>query len=240
MKFDFTPEEARPIALAVARHFAKQQMALRSERAAWANAPYRTTLVASKGGMSILVEAQGSLDYLRSIKDLAIWIAAQRHYAELYLATHIQAPTQAGILASLRTDGVGLLIVDDEKVALKNLEHVMKKEGYEVTATQSGANALAYLDKQPFDVVPTIGEIVQINHRGHVSTIDVGVVRSALEAKRWEIVKTIRALDLDESDGEWACVEHAQGTNPEGVSSVQFLLTWKHRGGVKPGLTVVP
>ena len=48
-----------------------------------------------------------------------------------------------------------LLIVDDEKVALKNLEHVMKKEGYAVTATQSGANALAHLDKQAFDVVLT-------------------------------------------------------------------------------------
>ncbi len=48
-----------------------------------------------------------------------------------------------------------LLIVDDEKVAMKNLEHVMKKEGYEVTATQSGANALLYLDKQQFDVVLT-------------------------------------------------------------------------------------
>ena len=48
-----------------------------------------------------------------------------------------------------------LLIVDDEKVAVKNLEHVMTKEGYEVTATQSGANALAHLDKQQFDVVLT-------------------------------------------------------------------------------------
>ena len=48
-----------------------------------------------------------------------------------------------------------LLIVDDEKVAVRNLEHVMKKEGYEVTATQSGANALAHLDKQRFDVVLT-------------------------------------------------------------------------------------
>jgi DNA-binding NtrC family response regulator len=48
-----------------------------------------------------------------------------------------------------------LLIVDDEKVALRNLEHVMKKEGYEVTATQSGANALALLGKQTFDVVLT-------------------------------------------------------------------------------------
>jgi DNA-binding NtrC family response regulator len=48
-----------------------------------------------------------------------------------------------------------LLIVDDEKVALRNLEHVMKKEGYEVAATQSGANALALLGKQAFDVVLT-------------------------------------------------------------------------------------
>jgi DNA-binding NtrC family response regulator len=45
--------------------------------------------------------------------------------------------------------------VDDEKVALRNLEHVMKKEGYEVVATQSGGNALAHLDKQEFDLVLT-------------------------------------------------------------------------------------
>ncbi|MDP2111976.1 MAG: sigma-54 dependent transcriptional regulator [Thiobacillus sp.] len=48
-----------------------------------------------------------------------------------------------------------VLIVDDEKVAMKNLEHVMKKEGYAVTATQSGGNALALLEKQAFDVVLT-------------------------------------------------------------------------------------
>lgn len=48
-----------------------------------------------------------------------------------------------------------LLIVDDEKLAVRNLEHVMTKEGYEVVATQSGGNALAYLEKQAFDVVLT-------------------------------------------------------------------------------------
>jgi DNA-binding NtrC family response regulator len=46
-----------------------------------------------------------------------------------------------------------LLIVDDDKVAMKNLEQAMKKSGYAVTATQSGSNALALLEKQPFDVV---------------------------------------------------------------------------------------
>ncbi len=48
-----------------------------------------------------------------------------------------------------------LLIIDDERVALKNLEHVMKKEGYEVVATQSGPNALKLLGEQSFDVVLT-------------------------------------------------------------------------------------
>ncbi|HEX9803402.1 MAG TPA: response regulator, partial [Gammaproteobacteria bacterium] len=48
-----------------------------------------------------------------------------------------------------------LLIVDDEKVALKNLEHVMRKQGYDVCATQSGTKALALLEKRQFDVVLT-------------------------------------------------------------------------------------
>ena len=52
-------------------------------------------------------------------------------------------------------DHAKLLIIDDERVALKNLEHVMKKEGYEVTATQSGPNALKLLEEQQFDVVLT-------------------------------------------------------------------------------------
>jgi DNA-binding NtrC family response regulator len=48
-----------------------------------------------------------------------------------------------------------LLIVDDERIALKNLEYVMKKEGYEVAGTQSGQNALKLLEEQSFDVVLT-------------------------------------------------------------------------------------
>ncbi len=48
-----------------------------------------------------------------------------------------------------------LLLVDDERVALRNLEHVLKKEGYTVTATTSGANALGLLETQAFDLVLT-------------------------------------------------------------------------------------
>ncbi len=48
-----------------------------------------------------------------------------------------------------------LLLVDDEKIALRNLEHVLAREGHQVTATQSGSHALDLLDSQPFDLVLT-------------------------------------------------------------------------------------
>lgn len=48
-----------------------------------------------------------------------------------------------------------ILIVDDEQIALRNLEHIMKKEGYEITSTQSGQNALKLLEEQQFDLVLT-------------------------------------------------------------------------------------
>ncbi len=48
-----------------------------------------------------------------------------------------------------------LMIVDDERIALKNLEHVMKKEGYDVVGTQSGQAALKLLEEERFDVVIT-------------------------------------------------------------------------------------
>ncbi len=49
--------------------------------------------------------------------------------------------------------GARLLIVNDDKNALKTLEHAMEKEGHRVTATQSGGNALSLLEKQAYDAV---------------------------------------------------------------------------------------
>lgn len=53
------------------------------------------------------------------------------------------------------TERSRLLIVDDEKAALKNLEHVLKKEGYEVVCARSGQAALNKLETESFDVVLT-------------------------------------------------------------------------------------
>lgn len=51
--------------------------------------------------------------------------------------------------------GANLLIVDDEDIALRNLQHVMTREGYLVTATRSGVKALTLLKHGNFDVVLT-------------------------------------------------------------------------------------
>ena len=48
-----------------------------------------------------------------------------------------------------------ILIVDDEKIALRNLDHILTREGHAITTTQSGAQALSLLDSQPFDLVLT-------------------------------------------------------------------------------------
>ncbi len=48
-----------------------------------------------------------------------------------------------------------VLIVDDEDIALRSLQHVMAKAGYEATATKSGSRALALLETRSFDLVLT-------------------------------------------------------------------------------------
>ena len=53
---------------------------------------------------------------------------------------------------------IRVLIVDDEKIALRNLQHIMKKEGYEVETAESGLLAIKMLEKSldnEFDVVLT-------------------------------------------------------------------------------------
>jgi DNA-binding NtrC family response regulator len=48
-----------------------------------------------------------------------------------------------------------LLVVDDEPIALRNLERVLTKEGYEVATASSGQGALRQLRERAFDVVLT-------------------------------------------------------------------------------------
>jgi DNA-binding NtrC family response regulator len=48
-----------------------------------------------------------------------------------------------------------ILLIDDEAIALTNLTHVLKREGYAVTACKDGAEGLAALRRGDFDLVLT-------------------------------------------------------------------------------------
>ena len=48
-----------------------------------------------------------------------------------------------------------ILIIDDEAIALQNLMHVLKKEGYQVVGSQSGVEALDLLRSTNYDLVLT-------------------------------------------------------------------------------------
>ncbi len=114
MKFTVTPEEAQRAATAVAKYLAKHKMSVKIESAVRSDAPYRTTLLAAKSGLQVLVEAQGTPNYDRPLRELAVWLAANRIYAEFYLATMSDASLQAGVLGEMDRDGVGLFVVNEE------------------------------------------------------------------------------------------------------------------------------
>lgn len=48
-----------------------------------------------------------------------------------------------------------ILLIDDEAIALANLQHVLEREGYRVTACRDGQSALAAMQQESFDLVLT-------------------------------------------------------------------------------------
>jgi ATP-dependent Lon protease len=60
-----------------------------------------------------------------------------------------------------------VLVVDDEEIARKNLDYILRKEGYTVVMAANGAEALEKMETSNFDVVVT--DIMM----GNISGIDV-------------------------------------------------------------------
>ncbi len=44
-----------------------------------------------------------------------------------------------------------ILVIDDEQIALRNLQHILNKEGYDITSTTKGEEALLFLDRAQDD-----------------------------------------------------------------------------------------
>ncbi|MFZ2087975.1 MAG: sigma-54 dependent transcriptional regulator [Desulfobaccales bacterium] len=56
-----------------------------------------------------------------------------------------------------------ILIVEDEFIARENLEHILRKEGYQTVALDSGVKALKELEKTEFDLVMTDLRMQQVD-----------------------------------------------------------------------------
>lgn len=56
-----------------------------------------------------------------------------------------------------------VLVVDDETIALENLNRLLRKEGYSVVTADNGSDALNLLDASPFDVVITDLRMGKVN-----------------------------------------------------------------------------
>lgn len=55
----------------------------------------------------------------------------------------------------MSAEQIHILLIDDEKIALLNLTHVLEQEGYRVTACLDGESGLQAMQQTPFDLVLT-------------------------------------------------------------------------------------
>ena len=80
-------------------------------------------------------------------------ILEERHYGLKAVKERILE--HLAVRTLLKNRRASILIVDDEEIARKNLEHILKKEGYAVTTAGGGMEALEKIAKNAFDVIIT-------------------------------------------------------------------------------------
>ncbi len=114
MRFQFTPDEAQAIAEKMASELKADGFVIYPEWPISEGAPYRTTLLATKSGFVVLVEAQASVAYGEPLRRLAQHLAATRANCELRIATVLGSSVSVHTLSDLGRDGVGLVAVDTE------------------------------------------------------------------------------------------------------------------------------
>jgi len=101
-------------------------------------------------------KTEDNLDLLR-----AEAILNERHYGLNKIKERILEHLAVKILILHRQPRV--LVVDDEEIARKNLEHVLKKEGYLVITASNGSEALEIMETPSFDVIVTDLKMEKVN-----------------------------------------------------------------------------
>ncbi|MDH4231651.1 MAG: endopeptidase La, partial [Nitrospirota bacterium] len=93
-------------------------------------------------------KTEDNLDIARAEK-----ILEERHYGLKAVKERIME--HLAVRTLLRNRRARVLIVDDEEIARKNLEHILKKENYVVETAADGMDALEKFSVSEFDVVMT-------------------------------------------------------------------------------------
>jgi two-component system response regulator PilR (NtrC family) len=109
-----------------------------------------------------------------------------------------------------------ILVVDDELSMREVLEYMLNKEGYQVTCAENGANAVALLEKQPFDLLLSDIKL------GDISGLDV--LRASKKANQDTVVILISAYVSTETAVE-AMNEGAYDYVPKPFDKDELLQT---------------
>jgi len=113
MKYIYTSEEVQPIADAIAKFLTKHKYKVGFEAPLNNKVSYRTTLLAQKASLCILVDVQNKPAFEGSLKELLFALQKDRVYSELYIATHESANPTVKLLNELRQNGVGLILASE-------------------------------------------------------------------------------------------------------------------------------
>ena len=112
--FELTSLDARRVASLTRRHFLRQHFKVETDRPAWPDAPYRTSLLCRRRSELKLIECQARLDYHHALKSFHHYLFEHRLPAELYIsvATSDEVTISATALKETDQDGVGLILID--------------------------------------------------------------------------------------------------------------------------------
>lgn len=113
MDYEFVDDEAKPVASTLDAYLAKTYSEVSKGKAAWDEAPYRTTFYVRDGPLTMLFEVQERPHIGERFRSFTLWLAAQRQFAELRIVVSDQAQIAASFLSELRSTGIGLLVLKD-------------------------------------------------------------------------------------------------------------------------------
>lgn len=121
-KFVTTPDEAVPLAEIVLSYLSKHRWDCKIETPYSPTAPFTTVIHATKGTEPTwLIECQARPNYTVHVAALSSFLRAERAHACLSIATSPKSRVSLAMLASIKREGVGLLIVDSGQFDINHI-----------------------------------------------------------------------------------------------------------------------